>query len=158
MLQISEAANLAIHALALLDSWAGPPLATAHALAQRMGVSETHLGKVLQRLARLGYLNSTRGARGGFRLARSLEGTTVLEVVEALDGPLPTPACLLGRSLCPPGACRLRPAHEELRATLRRHLGALSIHDLAAGAAPAAPLHPGERSAGQAPAGREEPA
>jgi Rrf2 family protein len=51
------------------------------------------VAKILQSLVRAGLLHSSRGTGGGFSLARSPEKTNLLEVVEAIEGPLSIVAC-----------------------------------------------------------------
>ena len=47
-----------------------------------------YLLKILQQLVRANVLRSKRGPRGGFFLARPAENITLLEIIEAVDGPL----------------------------------------------------------------------
>lgn len=47
-----------------------------------------YLLKILQQLVRANVLRSKRGPRGGFFLARPAEGITMLEIIEAVDGPM----------------------------------------------------------------------
>jgi Rrf2 family protein len=69
-------------------------------MAADLGVSEAHLGKVLQRLARWGYVASRRGPSGGYVLARGAKELTLLQIYEAVDGPLGDSRCLLGHKSC----------------------------------------------------------
>jgi Rrf2 family protein len=59
-------------------------------IAQRHGVSEHHVAKVLQRLARARIVRGVRGAHGGFQLARDPRELTLLDVVEVFE-PRPSP-------------------------------------------------------------------
>lgn len=63
-------------------------LVTAAMIAGEYGVSENHVAKVLQQLARAGLLTSVRGPAGGYRLARSPRELTVFDVVQVLEGPV----------------------------------------------------------------------
>lgn len=47
-----------------------------------------YLLKILQQLVRANVLRSKRGPRGGFFLARGADAITLLEIIEAVDGPL----------------------------------------------------------------------
>src|SRR6476619_6203577 len=69
--------------LAVLPSDAALPAAR---LAEYHGVPSEYLAKHLQALARADVLETVKGARGGYRLARPAAEITVLDVVEAIDG------------------------------------------------------------------------
>lgn len=95
MLRISKAAMLGIHALACMAAGVAPEHVTAAALAERLGVSEAHLGKVLQRLAKQGILHSRKGPIGGFALARPARQISLLAILEAIDGPSTEGRCVI---------------------------------------------------------------
>jgi Rrf2 family protein len=57
----------------------------AGAIAERYGVSEHHVAKVLQRLARARIVRGVRGAGGGFQLARDPRDITLFDVVEVFE-------------------------------------------------------------------------
>lgn len=99
MIRISEAASLALHAMALLAQSA-PERRTAADLAQRLDASEAHLAKVLQRLRRARLVESVRGPQGGFVLARSPEEITLLEVYETVEGSLDDALCTMDKPVC----------------------------------------------------------
>jgi Rrf2 family protein len=56
--------------------------------------------KILRRLTRAGILDSARGINGGYTLARPAEAITLLDVVEAIDGPLTLVPCSGERNAC----------------------------------------------------------
>ena len=129
ILQLSEAANLGVHALVHLQIQQGHH--SAGAIAKVLGASPTHLSKVLARLASAGFLTSTRGAQGGFTLVDGAAEHTVLDVIVALDGPLPQSTCLLGTPMCGRCSCAFTRLHHEAMALMTRHLGSLTIAGLA---------------------------
>lgn len=100
----SEATYLALHAMALAASAGGEPL-PIHAMAERLGVSEAHLAKVVQRLARSNLVNTTRGPKGGVVVAKRPEETTFLEIFEAIEGKLQPTGCVFGCKECPLPKC-----------------------------------------------------
>ena len=120
MLKVSEAASLALHTAVFL---AGRPeeVVTTGEVASALDVSENHLSKVLQRLAKAGLMRSTRGPRGGFMLSRSPDDLTLLEVYEAIEGPLGTTNCLFGRPACD-GECILGDLLTDVNAQIREYL------------------------------------
>jgi len=99
LIQLSEAASLALHAAAFMAL--SPETAfSARRIAERAGVSENHLVKVLQRLVKAGFLASVRGPRGGFRFAVPPEEISLLAVYEAVEGRLEASFCPANRSSC----------------------------------------------------------
>ena len=128
-LKFSEAANLAVHACAFLAG-SGKRM-SAKRLAARMDVSESHLAKVLQRLAAQGLLRSMRGASGGFALARPAGRITLLEVVEAVDGPMDSGGCLLGKPVCGRSSCLFTDLMEQTSSLVRGSLRKLSLEEFA---------------------------
>jgi len=97
--RVSEAASLALHSMTFLAGKQNG-LVSAHEIAGALNVSEAHLQKVLQRLARTGLVKSTRGPKGGFALGRPRSKITLLEVYETIEGPLAMSGCLLGSPVC----------------------------------------------------------
>lgn len=63
-------------------------VANSRTLADAIGASRDHLGKILQVLSRVGLTKSVRGIRGGFALAKDPGEMTALDVYEAIDGPI----------------------------------------------------------------------
>ncbi len=127
-LRISEAATLALHASALIGS--SPTRLAAREMAERLHVSEAHLAKVLQRLAHAGLLHSVRGPHGGFALAKPCREVTLLEVYEAVDGPLSDTSCLLGTPVCG-GHCLLGDLLEQVNRLVRERLSQTTLCALA---------------------------
>lgn len=125
--RLSEAANLAVHSMALMAAKGASKLWSATELARELKVSESHLAKVLQGLARKGVLFSIRGQNGGFRLKKAPEIITFLEIVEAVDGPMEVPGCLLGNPICPAGQCRLSGLHAEVVGLVASHLRNITL-------------------------------
>jgi len=131
IVNVSDRGNAAIHALALAA--AGEGRVTAAASARELGISPSYLAKVLQSLVRSGFLASSRGAAGGFELARDAGDISCLEVIEALDGPLPERECLFKRAVCAKGGCPLKVACARIAKTLRSALESTSIAAVAVG-------------------------
>jgi Rrf2 family protein len=125
---ISDAASLAMHAMAVIASRKDP--ASARDISGRLGVSENHLAKVLQRLARSGLVTSTRGPRGGFTLAKKSGAITLLDVYEAIEGPLKDKACLMRKKTCNKKLCILGDSMETMWGIFRKHLNSTRISDI----------------------------
>jgi Rrf2 family protein len=119
-----------MHALGLLSTRHDGPL-SARVAADRLGVSEAHLAKVLQRLTRLGLLISTRGPKGGFSLSRDPESVSLLEVFEAIEGPVEPATCLFGIPLCDGSSCVLGKVIVDVNNMLFAYLAQKTLADIA---------------------------
>lgn len=97
---LSQTAEYALRAvLAIAADPGGEPLGAGR-LARTLRVPRNYLSKTLYQLARAGVLESTRGRRGGFRLATTPERISLLEIVEPFDEVLGQRRCLMGRPAC----------------------------------------------------------
>jgi Rrf2 family protein len=132
-----------VHVLLLL-TWAGQdsPLSTAQ-LAASHDLPQAYLNKQLQALVKAGLLTSTPGVRGGFRLARPPEAISLLDVVEAIEGPQEAFRCTeirqrgAGRALpasCFRSPCAVRAAMHRAEDAWRQELARQSIADVCAAA------------------------
>jgi Rrf2 family protein len=130
VLRISEAANLGVHALVHLAlAPAGTPCSVG-VIARNLGVSESHLAKVMQRLVAAGLVESVRGARGGFRLGTDPAATSLLSILEAIDGPMRGGGCLLGRQVCLISGCWLSGLERQIGEWVQEHLGDVTLADV----------------------------
>jgi Rrf2 family protein len=127
-LGISEAATLALHAAIFLANTPAEP-ATSREMAAALAVSEAHLSKVLNRLAKAGLLHSTRGPSGGFSLARAREEITLLEVYEATEGPFQSPSCLWATPHCDRIGCLLGELMHSVNAQILDFLSKTTLAD-----------------------------
>jgi Rrf2 family protein len=128
-MKLSTACTYAVRALAFLARHEGDGLLVAHVFAGARGLPEEYLGKTLKGLVRAGILLSSRGPTGGYRLARPAERITLLEVVEAVDGPVrgDLPRFGADRKL----DARLQAACDAAAEVARSRLRNVSVADLA---------------------------
>jgi Rrf2 family protein len=107
----------------------GPAAARARAsrISQATGIPVEYLRKVLQRLTRARLVISERGRGGGFRLARPCDRVSLLEIIEAIEGPIDEVAILTDALL----QCRAGRAHPQLRRW--RKQASKGLRDLLAG-------------------------
>ncbi len=126
---ISDRTNAALHALALAACNGGS--IAAKAAAERLGVSPTYLAKILQSLAAKGLIASVRGIGGGFSLLAPASSLRCMDVLAALDGPLPEHYCLFERAVCVTRQCGFKTLCDETAAKMRAALEGTTIADLA---------------------------
>ena len=129
---ISEAASLALHALAELARQQDAAPTTTAKIAEHFGFSEAHLSKVFQRLAKAGLVKSERGPKGGFSLTRDPASITLMEIYEAIDGPLSRGSgCLLERSPCAFDGCIFGDLLLSVPARIGEYFASTSLADVA---------------------------
>ena len=129
-LQLSKAFALAVHLLVRLAESEGRPVSTVE-LAASLEASRDHLLKVAQRLARSGLVLAQRGPAGGLFLARDPEAVSLLEVYEAVEGPLTPYLCALRSRPCGRQPCVFGNFLPEFSQQLRSFLAGTSIAQLA---------------------------
>ncbi len=125
----AEYACLAI--LALAKTRVEDPPLRIREISESYSIPERYLVQILLQLKGAGLVASTRGASGGYRLAKSPESISVGEVLTAIDGPEPPI-----RDRTEPGARALSVVWELVRAAERAVLDGTSVADLWQKAAP----------------------
>lgn len=103
-LKISEAASLAIHTMVVLAANPNKSVSTGE-IASALHVSKDHLSKVLQRLAKAGFVKSQRGPKGGFTLEKPGDSITLLDVYESIEGAFAVHNCFLTVRVCGADEC-----------------------------------------------------
>lgn len=130
IINISEAANLAMHALAYIANHPDEePVSTGY-VAKTMEASEAHLSKVFQRLTKAGLVKSIRGPKGGFALAKEPKDITLLEIYEALDGTLSNQDCLFGHPVCDRNYCVFGDLITNVHVQIDNHFTQTTLADL----------------------------
>jgi Rrf2 family iron-sulfur cluster assembly transcriptional regulator len=87
-MKLSNAAAYAVHAMVRLANNAKVSPVTSKKLAEQRGMPERFLLQVLRDLSKYGILQATRGSTGGFTLAQRPDEIPLLEVIEAVEGPM----------------------------------------------------------------------
>lgn len=93
MRKMSDGVEAALHCALVLAGLPEDRVLTGRSLAALHGVSESYLLKHLRALAAAGVIDAVPGPRGGYRLARAAGDITLLDIVEAIDGPEPAFVC-----------------------------------------------------------------
>jgi Rrf2 family protein len=99
-MQITRQADYAVRAVLYLAEQGDNGRAPTSRIAQEMRIPPSFLAKIVSQLSVAGVVQTSRGARGGVSLAREPKGITLLEVIEAIDGPITLNECVPDRSAC----------------------------------------------------------
>ena len=90
------------------------------------------LAKIFQQLVRAGILRSARGRRGGFALARPAHQITLMQIVEAIEGPQTMDRCVVGLAQCNDHMpCPQHDLYKPIRQRLRDYLETTTVADMA---------------------------
>lgn len=139
MYRFSKKVEYALMALLHMDGRRADPCVSVKEIAECHDIPQELLGKVLQTLGRAGLVASTKGVHGGYQLARPLEGVTVGEVIQALDGPIRLAACCDDMHACPKETrCNIRRPIRRVQEHVVAYISKLSLAEFREG--PLAPL------------------
>lgn len=133
MLKLTKKADYGLIAMKHLTV-VRPASASAKDIADRYGVPAPVLAKVLQKLARSGFLASEHGTNGGYRVARDPNSISALDVVRSIDGPVLLMSCLseAGDDCEHQDRCNIRDPLRRVHDGILQLLANLSMTDLAA--------------------------
>jgi Rrf2 family protein len=122
-MQITRQADYALRAVLYLVNLGDERRAATSQIAEEQKIPPSFLAKIVSQLSVAGLLQTSRGARGGVSLARSPEKISLLEVVEAIDGPILLNECVIDSGVCVFGEnCALRPVFCDAQAELVNRL------------------------------------
>ena len=99
-MQITRQADYAVRAVLHLARMGNAERAATSTVAKEQNIPPSFLAKIISQLSIAGLLHTSRGARGGVTLAREPQDITLLEVVEAIDGPIQLNECVGNDGIC----------------------------------------------------------
>ena len=130
MLRISKLTDYGTVILAHLADNADQMLSSAE-VASATGIAAPTVSKLLKLLARAELVSSTRGAHGGYTLARDAASISAAEIIDALEGPVSITECSSHDGHCDyESICRVGSAWQRINVAIRHALSDLSLDDL----------------------------
>ncbi len=131
-LQILPATDAAIRLLLHLALAGAGKRISGREIRQAQQIPQTLLVQAVRPLVRKGLVLAARGVSGGFVLAKPPESINLLEIVEAVQGPLTLNKCLSGPGACERDLyCPVHPVWHDIREKAERILACWSLADLA---------------------------
>ena len=100
-MQITRQADYALRAMVYLANQGPTERSATSQIAETKKIPPSFLAKIISQLSIAGLIHTSRGARGGVTLARPASEITVLEVIEAIDGPIALNECTVSPEGCP---------------------------------------------------------
>ena len=140
MLRFTKRADYGLMAINYIVIHREDRAVSAKRIAEEFAIPPELLAKILQRLAKRGFITSHNGPKGGYVLARSPEEITVGQVVRALEGPINIVSCLEDLD-CPQfQRCNLRRPVQKIQASISYLLDTMTLAELTRETTPMAEL------------------
>ena len=108
----------------------GKGLVLSQTISKDYGLPPEYLAKVMHDLVKTSILRSKRGPRGGFSLARPLSKITMLDVIEAVDGPMTVSIALEQHGQKDKFATKATKAYDKITAQTRSLFKKVKMSDL----------------------------
>jgi Rrf2 family protein len=132
MITISRETDYAARVILHLSLQGDGARATAQQIAAERLIPRSLVRRVVTRLASAGIIETTRGPEGGVALARSSAEISLLQVIEAMEGPIALNRCAVEPHTCPlSSACSVHEAWCRAKDIIRLHLHQITFEQLA---------------------------
>jgi Rrf2 family protein len=127
IISLSEASSIAIHGMILVARSEKP--INAVEIAKRTESSRHHVAKVMQRLAKDGFIGSSRGPNGGFFLVKKPDEISLLNLFESIEGKLEPGSCPAEKMVCSFDTCIYNNIIEKMTADFTTFLNTKKLTD-----------------------------
>ena len=128
-MKLTAAAELAVRGMLVLARNHGNGPTTLAQVCSARDLPREYLTKIFASLSRSGIILPIRGKGGGYVLARDPGQITLLEIIEAVEGPICLNFCQQDPPQCDQVDCPVRPIWGELQDVMRDKLGARTLAD-----------------------------
>lgn len=127
-MQITRQADYAVRAVLYLSKRDDGDRAPTSQIARDQHIPPSFLAKIVSQLSVAGVVQTSRGARGGVSLSRPPSNITLLEVVEAIDGPIALNECVRNPDSCEfCESCHVHTVWSTAQSHLVDHLGSMDF-------------------------------
>jgi len=134
MMELTRKGEYAIRGIVYLASRPADQVCLLSDIAAAVDVPPTFLAKIFQQFSKIGLVKSYRGTGGGFILGRTADKITLLDVVEAVEGPIIPNRCVENGIDCDRSAsCSVHPVWVNVQSQVRGILEKVTLEELAKG-------------------------
>jgi Rrf2 family protein len=132
MFHITRKADYAIRGMVFLADEPKDKVSLIRDISSVTDVSPALSAKIFQHLNKIGLVRSYRGAGGGFQLARPAKDISLLEIIEAVDGPIAMNRCIIEKGSCGRESyCSVHPVWKTIQQKMKIDLSRVSLQQLA---------------------------
>ena len=129
--KLTKAGDYAVRAMIHLACLPEGSMVMREKIAEVHGIPSSFMAKILRSLVRAGLLHSSRGINGGFTLARPAFEISLLDIVEAIDGPVSVAECAPDPKACEWACdCPAAPVWLQVQTSIREILGEATLEAL----------------------------
>ncbi len=131
-MKLSTRSTYGVRAMLALALHQGEGQLMVKEIAEQQNLPPTYLEQLMSTLRKAGLVAATRGAKGGYTLARPARDITLAEVIESLEGPLQLTECPTGAGCCGhPESCALNEIWQQASTALYDVFNNITLADLA---------------------------
>lgn len=129
-MRLSTRGKYGLYAMYYLASHAGEGPQTLQSIST-MGVPRQYLEQLLGNLRRAGLVSTVRGAQGGYQLAQTPEEITILDIVDAMEGPIELSECTSAEHVCDKSCnCPVRWVWQQVTDSINGELSKIRLSDM----------------------------
>jgi Rrf2 family protein len=127
----TKTGEYAIRAILYLARKGQNSLSMASEIAKKEDIPSFYLSKILQKLAKLGYVESYKGRGGGFKISQLALKSTILEIIEKIEGPIITYTCVTGFKECSDdNPCPMHYEWKKLREEIKNLISTKTVEEI----------------------------
>lgn len=128
----TKTGEYAIRAILFLARQPKDKLVMSSEVAEKEDIPTHYLAKILQRMAKYGYVDSFKGRGGGFKITELAKKSSILEIVERVEGPVINLKCITGLKECDEeNPCPLHEQWAELRNQIYNLISSKTVQEVA---------------------------
>lgn len=129
-MKLSTRGKYGLYAMFYLANHAGEGPQTLQSIST-VGVPKQYLEQILGNLRRAGLVSTVRGAQGGYQIAASPENISLLNIIDAVEGPIELSDCTSADNACThAGTCPVRRVWQRVTDSINRELDSVRLSEM----------------------------
>ena len=130
MLSINKSIEYALIAIRHINEHGQGKLCTSKEIATSYNIPKEILAKTMQKLCKVGYLNTIKGSHGGYFLNKKLNNISLIDFIESLEGPIGVVKCTSNLDCNIIDMCTIKSPITKINNNIRKVLSDVSLHEI----------------------------